>query len=51
MDELICHCFGHSRRDIEQDALEHGRSLILEAILAAKQTGGCHCAEKNPSGR
>lgn len=51
MDELICHCFGHSRVDIERDALLNGRSLILEAILAARRTGGCHYAEKNPSGR
>ncbi len=51
MNEMICHCFGHTRRDIERDALLNGRSLILEAILAAKRTGGCQCAQKNPSGR
>ncbi|MGE4263999.1 MAG: hypothetical protein AB7E46_05940 [Desulfovibrio sp.] len=51
MGEMICHCFGHTRADIERDAREHGRSLILEAILAAKRTGGCQCAQMNPSGR
>jgi len=51
MDELICYCFGHTRRDIEQDALQHGGSTILERIMAAKAMGDCQCAEKNPAGR
>ena len=51
MDALVCHFFGHTRADIERDALRHGRSLILEAILAAKRAGGCRCAELNPLGR
>ncbi|MHC1751077.1 bacterioferritin-associated ferredoxin [Humidesulfovibrio sp.] len=51
MDEPVCHCFGHTRADIEADALRHGRSLILEAILAAKRAGGCRCAELHPLGR
>lgn len=48
---VVCFCFGHSRADIERDALEHGRSLILEDILQAKRGGGCRCAETNPAGR
>lgn len=51
MDELVCHCFGHTRADIEADALLHGRSTILAATLAAKTAGGCRCAELNPLGR
>lgn len=51
MDELICHCFGHSRAAIEQDARANGRSTILASILAAKAQGGCRCAELNPAGR
>lgn len=51
MDDLICHCFGHSRAAIEADALAHGRSTILERIQAEKAAGGCRCAELNPLGR
>lgn len=51
MDEIICHCFGHGKAAIEADALANGRSTILAAILAAKRSGGCRCAEKNPAGR
>lgn len=51
MSNLICYCFGHTVADIERNALAHGRSTILEDILAAKRAGGCHCAETNPSGR
>jgi hypothetical protein len=51
MTRLICYCFGHSDRDIEEDLRMHGRSTILEHILAAKKTGGCQCTHMNPSGR
>ena len=51
MDQLVCHCFGFTGADIERDALAHGRSTILERIVAEKAAGGCQCAVKNPSGR
>lgn len=50
MDELVCHCFGFTRQDIERDAIANGRSLIFERILAAKAAGGCRCKELNPRG-
>lgn len=50
-DELVCYCFQYTRRHIENDWLSHGRSLILDRIVAAKKTGGCDCAQKNPAGR
>jgi hypothetical protein len=50
MDELVCHCFGYTAKDIEQDLAEHGWSSILERILVAKRLGGCRCAELNPRG-
>ena len=50
--ELVCYCFGHTRKDIERDLLSHsGRSSILAAITGAKRGGGCDCARKNPKGR
>ena len=49
--QLICHCFGYTEEDIIQDAKEHGRSLIMAKILAAKQAGDCNCATTNPKGR
>jgi copper chaperone CopZ len=50
-DELVCYCFGYSRKDIETDFILHHRSLILEKIAAEKKAGGCDCANKNPKGR
>jgi hypothetical protein len=50
-NELICHCFGYTVRDIEEDMLANGRSTIFERIVAAKTIGGCQCAVKNPAGR
>jgi len=50
-EEVICHCFNHTGGDIERDVLAHGRSTIIERILAAKKAGGCQCAGKNPKGR
>jgi hypothetical protein len=48
--EMICYCFNHTRGDIERDALQNRRSLILENIIAAKRLGACQCAAKNPKG-
>ena len=48
---VICHCFGYTDADIRTDAEEHGRSLIMEKIIAAKQAGGCNCSVTNPKGR
>lgn len=50
-DELVCYCFGYSRKDIKEDFLQNHRSLILEKITAEKKTGGCDCANRNPKGR
>ena len=46
----ICYCFNHTRGDIERDLAQNGRSLILEAIIAAKRMGICQCGLKNPKG-
>lgn len=51
MNDLVCHCFGHTAADIARDARKHGRSTILEDILAAKRAGDCRCAQTNPAGR
>ncbi|MHB8788254.1 MAG: bacterioferritin-associated ferredoxin [Desulfobulbaceae bacterium] len=50
VDKLVCYCFHHTEKDIVRDAKIHGRSTILEQILAAKNAGGCQCATKNPKG-
>ena len=51
MSDLICYSFGYNSEDIEQDFLSNGKSTIFERIMAEKQAGGCHCADKNPKGR
>ncbi len=50
-NDLVCYCFGYTRKDIEKDYLDKGRSLILEKIVIEKKAGGCNCAVKNPKGR
>jgi hypothetical protein len=47
-NDLVCHCFQYTRKQIEEDYLKHHRSIILEKIMFEKKTGGCDCAEKNP---
>ena len=51
MSKIICFCFGYTLPDIERDALAHGRSTLLECILASHAAGACRCAEANPKGR
>ena len=51
MIDMVCHCFGYSRDDIEQDVLINGRSLILEKIIDEKKFGRCQCTTLNPRGR
>jgi hypothetical protein len=51
MAEKICWCFGYMDEDIVRDVQAHGRSSILEAIMAAKKGGKCDCGHKNPKGK
>jgi hypothetical protein len=49
--DLVCYCFGYSRKDIEDDFAKHGRSTIMETITVSKKAGTCDCAKRNPKGR
>ena len=49
-DDLVCYCFEYTKKDIENDFNENGRSIIYEKIVVEKKAGGCKCASKNPSG-
>ena len=52
MKDLICYCFEYFADDIRKDVKENnGCSMIMQAILAAKRTGGCQCPTKHPEGR
>jgi hypothetical protein len=52
MNDLICYCFEFSANDIRNDVTaNHGRSTILEEIVAAKRAGRCRCAALHPEGR
>ena len=49
---LICYCFGYTRKDIEKDSADNnGHSTILDRITIAKKAVKCDCAQKNPKGR
>lgn len=50
-NDLVCYCFKHTKRDIENDFNENSRSLIYEKIVMEKKAGGCECASKNPKGK
>mgnify|MGYP001254131802 CR=1 FL=1 len=50
-NDLVCYCFQYTRRQIEKDYTDNGRSIILERIMLEKKTGKCDCAQKNPKGR
>jgi len=51
MSDLICYCFQHSAEDIEKDIMAHGKSVIMETIMAEKKAGRCQCKTTNPKGR
>jgi hypothetical protein len=47
----VCYCFGFTRKDIQDEIAETGRSTIAEQISAEVKAGTCACEVKNPSGR
>lgn len=49
--DFICYCFRYSRADLVEDAIKHGRSTIMEQIIADSKAGNCNCAKNNPTGR
>ncbi|MBU2647972.1 hypothetical protein KKI24_24915 [bacterium] len=50
-DDLVCFCYGYTRKDIETDYVEHhGQSFILKRIALEKKEGKCDCTHKNPKG-
>lgn len=51
MSVIICHCFGHTLADLEDDIRLNGESTIMRAIVTARGEGACRCATLNPSGR
>ncbi len=50
-DNFVCFCFEYTKKDIENDFIDNGKSLILKKISLAKKNDGCDCAIKNPEGR
>lgn len=50
-NQIICYCHNYTVGDLEDDAQAHGRSLIMERIMAESRAGNCNCEEKNPWGR
>lgn len=50
-NDLVCYCFQYTKKQIEDDYIDKGQSMILERIMAEKKAGGCDCAHRNPKGR
>jgi len=51
MNETICYCHHYTAKDLEEDALKHGKSTIMEKIIAESKAGNCNCKTNNPKGR
>jgi len=49
-EDLVCYCFGYTKKDIESDFNKNGRSIIYEKIVFEKKAGKCDCALKHPTG-
>ncbi len=47
----VCYCFGFTRRDIENEIAETGRSTVADRIKTEVDAGNCACEVKNPSGK
>jgi Zinc binding domain/BFD-like [2Fe-2S] binding domain len=47
----VCYCFGFTRKDIEDEIAETGRSTVADRIRAEVSAGNCACEVKNPSGK
>src|SRR5712675_2288205 len=48
---LVCYCFGFTRKDIQREVVEKGRSAIIDRIKTEVKSGNCACEVKNPSGK
>ncbi len=51
MGEIICYCHNYTAGELRKDAVEHGRSTIMERIITESKAGNCNCATSNPKGR
>ena len=47
----VCYCFGFTRKDIQDEIAEKGRSTIADRITAEVKADNCACEVKNPSGK
>jgi len=47
----VCYCFGFTRKDIEKEITETGRSTVADRIKTEVNAGNCSCEVKNPSGK
>ena len=47
----VCYCFGFTRKDIQNEITETGRSTIVDRITAEVRVSNCACEVKNPSGK
>lgn len=47
----VCYCFGSSRKDIQDEIAETGRTTVADRVTAEVKAGNCACEVKNPSGK
>ena len=47
----VCYCFGFTRKDIEKEIAETGRSTVVDRIKTEVNAGNCACEVRNPSGK
>ncbi len=49
-NDIVCHCFGYSKKDIIEDFIKNDSSIISVRIAKEKKANGCDCKAKNPKG-
>jgi len=51
MNEMVCYCHSYTAGDLEKDVVQHGRSTVMDRIIAESKAGNCNCEINNPKGR
>ncbi|GAB6172416.1 hypothetical protein JCM15765_18940 [Paradesulfitobacterium aromaticivorans] len=46
----VCYCFGWTKKRVQQELAETGKSTALEEITAHTKAGRCGCEVNNPEG-
>ena len=49
--DMVCYCFQHTKQNIKDDYLTHGKSTIEMDVRQKVKEKLCTCEESNPTGK